>query len=89
MKEVLILFGLAAALPALIFPTVRFAARGRYRADRQKRLLLKLLTLFWAASVVVVATVAFRWAGVKGNAVLVVSVLYAYGVYVLAKQRYG
>ncbi len=89
MKEVLILLSLAAILPLILFPMMRLIFSPRMRRSIRGQLLLKLLMFLLAALAVAVATAAFRWAGVTGNSVLVVGVLYAYGVYVLARQRYA
>ena len=89
MKEVLVLIAFAAITPLLIFPTMRLAYAPRAKRSRRKMLSLKLLVLAVAALAVVAAVFAFRCVGVTGNGVLVVCVLYAYGVYVLARQRYA
>jgi hypothetical protein len=86
MSEVLVLMIAAALAPLLIFPVVRFAAKGK--RGKQQQLLLKLLSLGATSLAAALAVYCFGLIGIKGNGVMIIMILYVYGVYVLAKQIY-
>jgi len=86
MSEVLVLMISAAFAPLLVFPAVRFAVKAK--GGKQQQLLLKLLSLGAASLAAALSVYAFGRIGIKGNGVMIIMILYVYGVYVLAKQIY-